>query len=84
MQRHGVLGRRPQRDGVKGRSSVAVRTGPSTADALSLAQYRLTSRWQPLLHFWLSVLTIAVALVFVLEILGPPERVASADPAPDA
>ena len=83
MQRHGVLGRRPQRDGAARRSGVAVRTVPSTTDALSLAQYRLASRWQPLLHFWLYVLTVAVALVFVLEFLGPPERVAGPDPAPD-
>ena len=83
MQRHGVLGRRPQRDDAKGRSRVAVRPLPGTADALSLAKYRLASRWQSLAHFWLSVLTVAVALVFILEILGPPERVAGTDPAPD-
>ena len=84
MQRHGVLGRRPQRDNARGRSRVAVQTAPGAADALSLAKYRLASRWQPLMHFWLYVLTIAVALVFVLEVLGPPERIAGADPATEA
>jgi hypothetical protein len=58
-----------------------VRTGPGAPDALSLAGYRLASRWQPLIRFWLSVLTIAVALVFILELLGPPERIPGADPA---
>ncbi len=81
MQRYGVLGRRPRRDDARGRSRVVVQTVPGAADALSLAKYRLASRWQPLIHFWLSVLTVVVALVFVLEILGPPERVADADPA---
>ena len=57
-----------------------MRTAPGAADTLSLAKYRLASRWQPLVRFWLSVLTVAVALVFVLEILGPPEQVADADP----
>ncbi len=84
MQRHGVLDRRPQRDDAKGRSRAAVRTVPGPADALSLAKYRLASPWQPLIHFWLSVLAVAVALVFILELLGPPERMAGADPAPEA
>lgn len=84
MQRHGVLGRRPPRDDAEGRSRVAVRSVPSTADALSLAKYRLVSRWQPLIRFWQSVLTVAVALIFLLEVLGPPQRVAGADPASDA
>jgi hypothetical protein len=89
MQRHGVLDRRPQRDDAKGRSRAPVRTAPGPADALStdalsLAKYRLASPWQPLIHFWLSILTVAVALVFILEILGPPERMAGADPAPEA
>ena len=61
-----------------------MRTAPGAADTLSLAKYRLVSRWQPLVWFWLSVLTVAVALVFVLELLGPPERVADADPALEA
>jgi len=94
MQRHGVLDRRPQRDDAKGRSRAPVRTAPGPADALStdalstnalsLAKYRLASPWQPLIHFWLAVLTVAVALVFILELLGPPERMAGADPAPEA
>lgn len=84
MQRHGVLDRRPQRDDAKGRSRAVARSVPGAADALSLAKYRLASRWQPLLRFWLSVLTVAVAVVFVLEILGPPERVAGSDPASNA
>lgn len=61
-----------------------MRTAPGATDTLSLAKYRLVSRWQPLVWFWLSVLTVAVALVFVLELLGPPERVADADPALEA
>lgn len=61
-----------------------MRTVPGASDALSLAKYRLASQWQPLIHFWLSILTVAVALVFVLEILGPPEQVADADPTFDA
>ena len=84
MQRHGVLGRRPRRDTAKGRSRAVALFVPGAADALSLDKYRLASRWQPLVRFWLSVLTVAVAVVFVLEILGPPQRVAGADPAPDA
>ena len=84
MQRHGVLGRRPQRDDARGRSRAVVRTMPGAADALSLAKYRLASRWQSLVRFWLAVLTVAVAVVFVLQGLGPPERGASADPAFEA
>ena len=61
-----------------------MRTAPGATDTLSLAKYRLVSRWQPVVWFWLSVLTVAVALVFVLELLGPPERVADADPALEA
>ncbi len=79
MQRYGVLGRRPRRDDAAGRSWAAVRTGPGAPDALSLADYRLASRWQTLIRFWQSVLTAAVALVFLLEILGPPERNADAE-----
>lgn len=61
-----------------------MRTVLGASNALSLAKYRLASRWQPLIHFWLSVLTVAVALVFVLELLGPPEQVADADPVLEA
>lgn len=74
MQRHLVLGRQTQ---------AGVRTLPGAADALSLAGYRLASRWQALLRFWLSVLVTAAALVLFLEILGPPER-DDAEPLPDA
>ncbi len=61
-----------------------MRNAPGTSNALSLAKYRLASQWQPLIHFWLSVLAVGVALVFVLEILGPPERSAAADPVAEA
>lgn len=56
-----------------------------TAEALSLAKYRLASRWQPLIWFWSSVLGIAAALGLVLAVLGPPsERIAGAEPMPEA
>ncbi len=83
MQRHVVLGRQPQPD-AQGRSWAGVQTLPGTADALSLAGYRLASRWQALMRFWLSVLVTAAALVLFLEILGPPERSDDAEPLPDA
>lgn len=83
MQRHIALGRQPRRD-VTGRS----RTGahrPGTAEALSLAKYRLASRWQPLIWFWSSMLAIAVVLGLILAVLGPPsERIAEAGPVPEA
>lgn len=83
MQRHIVLGRRPQRD-AKGRSwSHAHR--PGAAEVLSLAKYRLASRWQPLIWFWSSMLAIAAVLGLILAALGPPsERIANAEPAPTA
>lgn len=83
MQRHVVLGRQPRRD-AKGRSW-AGRRAPGTAEALSLAEYRLGSRWQPLIWFWSFVLAIAAVLGLVLAVLGPPsERVAVDGPAPEA
>lgn len=84
MQRHVILGRQPQSDDPKGRSRVAVRTAPGPADALSLAKYRLASRWQPLVRFWQCVLAFAVALAFLLEVLGPPQGFGDSDAALEA
>ncbi len=84
MQRHGVLGRGPRSDDPRGRSRAVVRTVPGPADPLSLAEYRLASRWQPLVRFWLSILALAVALAFILEVLGPPERFEDSDAALEA
>lgn len=57
---------------------------PGTAEALSLAKYRLASRWQPLIWFWSSMLAIAAVLGLILAVLGPPsERIAEAEPAPE-
>lgn len=83
MQRHIVLGRQPRRE-AKGRSWAGMHR-PGTAEALSLAKYRLASRWQPLIWFWSSILAITVTLGLILAALGPPsERVADAEPAPEA
>lgn len=58
---------------------------PGAAGTLSLAQYRLGSRWRSLAWFWLSILAATAALGLVLEILGPPPgRMAAAQPAPEA
>ena len=61
-----------------------MRSLPASAAALSLAEYRLASRWQSLIRFWLCVLTVAVALASTLEILGPPERAADVERVSDA
>lgn len=74
MQRNIVLGRRPQRDGAVARSRVPSRTLPGAIEALSLAKYRLASRWRSLLWFWLSILSLAALGGLVLEILGPPPK----------
>lgn len=80
MHRHIVLDRQPRRDARARSWSRAHR--PGTAKALSLAKYRLASRWQPLIWLWSSVLAIAAVLGLILAVLGPPsERVAEADPA---
>lgn len=74
MQRHIALGRRPRQDNAKARPWPDLRSAPGTVEVLGLAKYRLASRWQSLIWFWLCILAAAAVLGLVLEILGPPER----------
>lgn len=72
MQRNLALGRRPQHDNAKIRSRAPGQSLPGAIEALSLAKYRLASRWRSLLWFWAVILSIAALGGFVLEMLGPP------------
>lgn len=72
MQRNIVLDRRPQHGNAEAQSRSRPSTLPVGFQALSLAKYRLSSRWQSLLWFWVSILSIAALGALVLEILGPP------------
>lgn len=77
MQRNAALGRRPQHD-AKALPRAPGQTFPGAVEGLSLAQYRLASRWRALLWFWVAVLSTAMLGGMVLEMLGPPS-----DPALD-
>jgi len=83
MQRHIALGRRPRQDNAKARPWPDLWSEPDAVGVLGLAKYRLASRWQSLIWFWLSILAAATLLGLVLEILGPPERDARLQPQPE-
>lgn len=82
MQRHIALGRRPRQDNAKARPWPDLWSEPGAVEVLGLAKYRLASRWQSLIWFWLSILAVAAVLGLVLEILGPPERDTQPQPEP--
>ncbi len=71
MQRNIVLGRRSQHGLAEAQSRSRPRTLPGASEVLSLAKYRLGSRWRSLVWFWIAVLSFVGLGALVLEVLGP-------------